>query len=80
MTINMSVLNVNTTMVGYSAIFVPPGERTQHRLIASHNLTTPIRAERLLNVLSGYTLSTTAYLNNRFKSQCLRKAGKVGKN
>lgn len=68
MTINMSVLNVNTTMVGYSAIFVPPREQTQHRLIPSHNLPMPIRAERLLNVLSGYTLSTTAYLYNGFKN------------
>jgi len=67
-TINMSVLNVNATMVGYSAIFVPPREQSQHHLIPSHNLPTPIRAEHLLNFLSGYTLSTTAYFYNGFKN------------
>ena len=55
-------------MVGYSAIFVPPREQTQHHLIPSHNLPTPIRAEHLLNLLSGYTLSATAYLYNGFKN------------
>ena len=68
MTINMSVLNVSATMVGYSAIFVPPREQTQHHLIPSHNLPTPIRAEHLLNLLSGYTLSATAYLYNGFNT------------
>lgn len=66
--LNMSVLNVNATMVGYSTIFVPPQEQCQHHLIPSHNLPTPIRAEHLLNLLSGYTLSTTAYLYNGFKN------------
>lgn len=69
MTINMSVLNVNATMVGYSAIFVPLLERTQHHLMPSHNLQTPIRAEPLFNLLSGYTLSTTGYLYNGFKNE-----------
>ena len=68
MSINMSVLNVNATMVGYSTIFVPPQEQCQHPLIPSHNLPTPIRAKHLLNLLSGYTLSTTAYLYNGFKN------------
>lgn len=68
MSLNMSVLNVNATMVGYSTIFVPPQEQCQHHLIPSHNLPTPIRAEHLLNLLSGYTLSTTAYLYNGFKN------------
>ena len=45
-----------------------PGAQTQHHLIPSHNLSTRIRAERLLNLLSGYTLSTTAYLYNGFKN------------
>lgn len=53
---------------GRSVLFVSPREQTQHRLNPSHNLPMPIRAERLLHVLSGYTLSTTAYLYNGFKN------------
>ena len=78
MTTSMFALNVNTITGGCSAIFVPPQEQpksqvnlnlnlpTRSQLIPSHTLPTPIRAERLVNLLSGYTQSTVDYLSNGF--------------
>lgn len=68
MTINMSVSNVNAITEGCSVIFVPQREQPQHPLPPSLSLPTPIKAERLLNLLSGYKLSTINYLYSGFKN------------
>ena len=77
MSINMSVLNVNATMVGYSTIFVPPKEQCQHPLIPSHNLPTPIRAEHLLTVISVFSPRGAYCFSNTIKGGLNKEGGLI---
>ena len=48
--------------MGCSALFVPQRDQPQPHPKQSHNLPTPINADRLRNVLVGYTPSTVEFL------------------
>lgn len=70
------VSNVRVVTGDYSAIFVPPQDLSQHAippqvlpqqpLVPSSSPITPIKVERLLKLLSGYTPSTVNYLYSGF--------------
>ena len=55
--------------VGCSALFVPQRDQPQPRPKQSYNLPTPINADRLRNVLVGYTPSTVEFLYAGFTKE-----------
>ena len=59
---SMCVSNATEIMVGCSALFVPQRDQPQPHPKQSHNLPTPINADRLRNFLVGYTPSTVEFL------------------
>lgn len=59
---SMCVSNATEITVGCHAIFVPQRDRPQPHLKQSHNLPTPVNADRLRNFLVGYTPSTVEFL------------------
>ena len=59
---SMCVSNAMEITVGCNALFVPQRDQPQPHPKQSHNLPTPINADRLRNFLVGYTPSTVEFL------------------
>ena len=59
---SMCVSNATEITVGCNTLFVPQRDQPQPHPKQSHNLPTPINADRLRNFLVGYTPSTVEFL------------------
>ena len=59
---SMCVSNAMEITVGCNELFVPQRDQPQPHPKQSHNLPTPINADRLRNFLVGYTPSTVEFL------------------